>query len=231
MGQVSQGGDKGFGGVGSSKDPEKGVVVGKVLKKNYGIDNSDFNQFDFLINHKLFTSSQFKIVENFNDIDEFKRPNIRFHAVLGKNEEDICSPMKIMKMMTIICDKLFEGLLENFLYVVLKANNATFEFTIADFLLMKLNDLIMFTNILSNVDVSKIIENNKDDLIISFAHIKFFIDNYYDFLEITDIELALTIKKPLKSPQSFLRGKININDYEPCEIIHQPLGVVFQGKN
>ena len=87
----------------------------------------------------LFTYSQFKIVKNFNDKEEFKRLKIRFHIVLRKNEEAIWSPMRIVKVMTIICDNLFEGLLQNFRYVVLRANNVAFEFTIANFPLMNLN--------------------------------------------------------------------------------------------
>ncbi|CAH1453467.1 unnamed protein product [Lactuca virosa] len=125
----------------------------------------------------------------------------------------------------------FEGLLQNFRYVVLRGNNVAFEFTIAYFPLINLNDLITVTKILSNVDVSKITETNKDNFIIGFTHIKVFTGNYYDYLAIIDIELATTVKKPLKVPQSLLRGKLNINDFEDCKIIHQPLGVVFRGKN
>lgn len=58
-------------------------------KKSYDTENSKFNQLDFPINHLFFTSTQFKIVKNFNDKDEFKRLNIRFHVVLGKNEEEV----------------------------------------------------------------------------------------------------------------------------------------------
>lgn len=56
-------------------------------------------------------------------------------------------------------------------------------------------------------------------------------DNYYDFLEITNIELAIAVNKTLKVPQSLLKGEINIDKYEDREIIHQCMGVVFRGKN
>lgn len=48
-----------------------------------------FNQLDLLINHNLFTSTQFTIVDNFNDKDEFKKLKIRLHAVLGKSEDEV----------------------------------------------------------------------------------------------------------------------------------------------
>ncbi|CAI9294637.1 unnamed protein product [Lactuca saligna] len=62
--------------------------------------------------------------------------------------------------------------------------------------------------VLSNVDVMKLPEKNQDDFLIGVAHIKVFIDNYYDFLAITDIELAIAINKTSKVPQSLLKGKI-----------------------
>lgn len=45
----------------------------KVMKKSYDVKNSNFNQLDFPVNHMLFTSSQYKIIEKFNVKDEFER--------------------------------------------------------------------------------------------------------------------------------------------------------------
>lgn len=56
---------------------------------------------------------------------------------------------------------------------------------------MNPNDLIIVANILSEVDVSKLQVNNKEDFLLGFAHIKLFIDNYYDCLALTDVELTL----------------------------------------
>lgn len=72
-----------------------------------------------------------------------------------KNEEEVWSPMKIVKVIKIVHDNLFECLLQNFRYIVVRANNMVFEFTISYFSLIDLNDLIMVTEILSNVDVAK----------------------------------------------------------------------------
>ena len=101
--------------------------------------------------------------------------------------------------------------------VVVRVNNVVYDFSITDFPLMNLNDLVIMTKILSNVDVMKLLENNKDDFLIGFAHIKVFIDNYFDCLSITDIELAMVVNKISKVPQSFLKGKINIDEYEDGE--------------
>lgn len=84
------------------------------------LENSDFNQLDFPINNMLFTSSQFKIRDKFNDMEEFKKLKIRFNAILGKYEDEVWSSVKIVKVMTITRDNLFEGLLQNFLYIVVR---------------------------------------------------------------------------------------------------------------
>lgn len=97
-------------------------------------------------------------------------------------------------------DTLFEGPLENFCYIFIRENNMLFEFIVADFPLMNLNDHIIVTKILSYVDVTKIIETNNDPFIVSFAHIKTFLDSYYKYLAITYIDLALFINKTLKVP-------------------------------
>lgn len=75
---------------------------------------------------------------------------------------------------------------------------------------MNLNGLISVTKILSVVGLSKLIETNKDDFVVGVAHIKSFLDNYFDYLVVTDIELAIAINKTSKVPQSLLKGKLNI---------------------
>ena len=122
------------------------------------------------------------------------------------------------------------GLLQNFRYSVVRANNVEFEFSVADFSLMNLNDLISITNILINLDVSKIPETNRNDFILGFGHIKAFLDSYYEYLAITDNDLVIAIKKTVKVPQTLAKAKLNINEFEDGEIIHHPYGVVFGGK-
>lgn len=79
-------------------------------------------------------------------------------------------------------------------------NNVVCEFLVANFPLMNLNNLVIVTSILSNVHVTKLPENNKDDFLIGFTHMKVFIDSYYDCLSITYTELSMDIKKTLKVP-------------------------------
>lgn len=124
------------------------------------------------MNHMLFVSSQFKIVEKFEDKEEFKRLKIRFHAVLGKNEVEVWSSVKIVKVLSITRENLLEGILQKFCYVVVRANNVICEFSIAYFPLMNLNNLVTVTRILSNMDVLKLTETNKDDFLTGFSHIK-----------------------------------------------------------
>lgn len=104
------------------------------------------------------------------------------------------------------------------------------EFTVAYFPLMKLNDLVVVTNIFSIVDVLKLTEANMDAFILGFSDIKTFLDGYYEYLAIIDIDLALVVNKAAKMPQSLLKS-MNIDKFEDGVIIHQPFGMVFQGKN
>lgn len=59
-------------------------------------------------------------------------------------------------MLGITNDQLFEGLLQNFRFHVVCANNVASDFFVADFPLMNLNDLIYVAKIISEVDASKI---------------------------------------------------------------------------
>ena len=66
---------------------------------------------------------------------------------------------------------------------------------------------------------------------ISFSRIKLFIDNYYDCLDLTDVELALAMGRQVTVPQSLLKGEGSLNNFDDREICVKPLGVVFVGKN
>lgn len=105
----------------------------KVPKKSFATENSDFNQLDFPINKMMFITSQYQIVDQFQDKEEFKRLKIRFHAVVGKEEEEVWSLVKIVRVLSISKDILFEEVLQNFHYHVVRADNTTFNFSIADF--------------------------------------------------------------------------------------------------
>ena len=66
----------------------------------------------------------------------------------------------------------------------MRENNVVVYFSIADFPLMNLNDLIQVANILKDMDASKLQVTSKEVLHLGLGHIKLFIDNYYDCLAV-----------------------------------------------
>lgn len=126
---------------------------------------------------------------------------LRFHVVLGKNQEDVCSLVTITQVINISKGELFENMLQNFQYHVVRANKGPFEFSIAEFPLMNLNDLIRVEYILKEIDASKLQNTYKEELHLGFSYIKVFIDNYYDCRALTDVELAASIGKEIIVPQ------------------------------
>ena len=101
----------------------------------------------------------------------------------------------------------------------------------ADFPLMNIHDLICVARIMKGTDFSKLQLTSKKDFLIGFAHIKLFIDNYYEYLALTDLELALAIGKQITVTQSMLKSQASLKSYEDGEICLKPLGIVFVGKN
>lgn len=81
---------------------------------------------------------------------------LRFHIVLGKRKEDIWSLVKIVRVLNILNDVLFEGLLQKYQFYVVRTNNVACDFSVIDFPLINMNDLINVSNILTTVDASKI---------------------------------------------------------------------------
>lgn len=77
---------------------------------------------------------------------------IHFDVVLGKKEEDVWSLVKIVKLISITPNAMFEGVLQNYRYCVVKSNNVMVDFTIAEFPLMNLNDLITIMKIMGDMN-------------------------------------------------------------------------------
>lgn len=82
----------------------------KKPKKSCDIENTNFNQLDFPINHLMFAFGHFKVSQIYKDQEEFKRLKIHFHAVLGKNEDEVWSLVKIEKVLSFVHDVLFKGI-------------------------------------------------------------------------------------------------------------------------
>ena len=83
----------------------------KKPKKSYDTENSNFNLLDFLINHLLFIFTQFKLAETFKDKEELKKLKFCFHVVLGRSEEEEWPSMKVIRVVSIVQDVLFESIL------------------------------------------------------------------------------------------------------------------------
>ena len=66
---------------------------------------------------------------------------------------------------------------------------------------------------------------------MGLAHIKVFIDNYFDCLALTDVELASTMGKEITVPQSILKSKDDLQPNDDGDICLKPLGIVFVGRS
>lgn len=60
----------------------------KAPKKCYEIENSNFNRLDFPIDHMMFVSAHYQLMDKFEDKEEYKKLKMRFNVVLGKKEEE-----------------------------------------------------------------------------------------------------------------------------------------------
>lgn len=183
---------------------------------------------DFPFNHTMFPFAQFKLAENYQDSEEYKSMKIRFHVVLEYKEEEVWSLVKIIKLVSITPDVIFEGVVQNYRYKVVRANYTLYKFTIVDFPLMNLNDLITVTKIMGDMNNDRV--QDKASYIIRYSHIKSFVC-YYAHLSLTDFEFPTTFNKKLKVPMSIFKGNLNADDYEDGEILMKSKGVMFQGKN
>lgn len=177
----------------------------------------------------MFTFTQFKLADNFSDTEEFKRMKIRFHFALFKKEEDVWSLVKYVKLISITTDSMFKGVLQNNRYIDVREYSVLFDFTSDEFPLMNLNDLITIMKIMGNLGNNEV--KYKTLYIIGYIHINGFLDCYLAHLALTDYEFTTAFNKNSKVPKSLLKLKINVDDYIDGEIINEPLGVVFHGKN
>ena len=110
--------------------------------------------------------------------------------------------MKIKKDVSITKDMLFENMIQYFRYHVVRENNKVCSFSVADFLLMNLYELIQVALLLKDKNVSHLQGTDPEVFRLGLAHIKLFIDNYYECLALTDVELAtekgLEVKVPME---------------------------------
>ncbi|CAI9262583.1 unnamed protein product [Lactuca saligna] len=122
----------------------------KIPKKSYVVTNYDSSQLDFPMNDMMFIMSQFKAGVKCKDADEGKKLKIHFHAVLGIALEEVWSLEKIKKVISIKRDVVFEEVIQNIRYTVIRSSGKVCDFTIADFPLMNLYDLIQISLLLKD---------------------------------------------------------------------------------
>ena len=98
---------------------------------------------------------------------------------------------------------MLEGVIQNCQYKVVKANKVLFHFTIADFPLINLNDLITIAKIMGDLNNYQVLD--RSSYIIGYSHIKSFIDFYFDHLGLIDSEFVSSFIKKPKVPKSMSR--------------------------
>lgn len=179
----------------------------------------------------MFRDEQFDLANNFENKEEFRRMKYHFHVVLRKNEDVVWSSVKIVRVLNVSKDVLFKGMSQNYRFFVVRENNVVFDFSVAEFPLMNLYDLLIVVKILKSVDYSKLQTVNKEYFIIGFKHLEVFIDGYYGALAETDIDMATTLGNKVSIPKSFIRDQSFLKNYEDGEISLKPMGIVFFGKN
>lgn len=101
------------------------------------------------------------------------------------------------------------------------------EFTIANFPLMNLNDLITLAYMIKTLDDKYV--TNKKVYVIGYAYLKNYIDFYFAHLGLFDFEITKTYNKPEKNPKTTI-DDVDLEQYDDGEILLKALGVVFQGK-
>ncbi|KAL7582500.1 hypothetical protein Lser_V15G44572 [Lactuca serriola] len=203
----------------------------KKPKRSYSIENLDMSQLDFPVNEMMIITAQYKIIKKISNEDDFLHMKIRFHAVVVKEPEELWSLVKIIRVINISKDVMFENMIQNFRYHVVGANNQACDFLVANFPLMNLNDLIDVSLILKDMDSSELQRTDKEVLRLRLGHIKIFIDNYFDCLALTDVELASALGKEVKVEMEATKSQAELKKYSDGEICLKPFGIVFLGKD
>ena len=178
-----------------------------------------------------FVMPQFKAETKSMDVEEGKKMKIRFHAVLAKAQEEVWYLEKIKKVISIKRDVIFEGKFQNLKYVVTRASGKIQEFTVADFPLMNTYDLINVALILKDKSFSFLQETEPDVFSLGCRHIKIFLENYFECLAQTDVELATVKGFDITAPMAPTKKQVELKKYEDGEICLKPLGIVFAGKD
>lgn len=81
---------------------------------------------------------------------------------------------KVTKLLSISKDVIFESHLQSYQYKVIREDNSAYEFTIADFLLLNLNDLITVAYMMKTLDDKHVID--KKLYVVGYPYLKKYMD-------------------------------------------------------
>ncbi|CAI9271538.1 unnamed protein product [Lactuca saligna] len=171
-----------------------------------------------ILDSRLLTGKQFKILNRkLNSLLQIQADSGNKHSV---------SSLEVYIMLKRQEHRLHEAILDvdrnnekrNYRYITVRENNVVFDFSVADFPLMNVYDLLIVAKILKSIDYSKLQQGNKEDFMIGFEHLRVFIDGYYGALALTDIDLATTLGKKAIVPKSMIKNQYFLKDYEDGEI-------------
>lgn len=110
-------------------------------------------QLHFPINPLMCAFPKYKLPNNFEEHKAYKSIEIIFPANLGKNEE-VWFVKKIVKILSITKEFLFDNLEQSYCYKVLRAGNKECDYITIDFPLMNEIDFIIPIPILAKLDKS-----------------------------------------------------------------------------
>ena len=138
---------------------------------------------------------------------------------------------KIKKFISIKKDVVFENTVQNMKYIVTRANGNVCKFTIAYFPLMNLYDLIQVALLLKERSFSYLQNTDLDEYKLEVTHIKIFIENYYECLALTDVELSTTKGLEITAPMAPSKTQADLKKYVDGKIYLKSFGLVFSGKD
>lgn len=93
-----------------------------------------------------------------------------------------------MNLISITKDGVFENMLQNYRYEVLRVRTEEYEFTISNFPLMNVNDFKNLVKIFIALDNSQVLDPTV--IVVAYSHIKGLINYYNAITVLIDIELA-----------------------------------------
>lgn len=96
---------------------------------------------------------------------------------------------------------------------------------------MNVYDLIQVALLLKDKNASHLQGTDPQVFRLGLALIKIFIDNYYEYVDLTDVELATAKWLEVKDPMEVSKTQVALKKFADREICLNPFGYVFAGKD